>query len=64
MISAYKAHPSGEDRGLGQRHGKCQHDRRLRWWRAPGQRIYALLRPVVLFSQSPAERAAETGAVI
>ena len=30
--------------------------------RAPGQRSYELIRPVVLFGQSPAERAAETGA--
>ena len=30
--------------------------------RAPGQRTYELIRPVVLFGQSPAERAAETGA--
>ena len=30
--------------------------------RAPGQRGYELIRPVVLFGQSPAERAAETGA--
>ena len=30
--------------------------------RAPGQRAYELIRPVVLFGQSPAERAAETGA--
>ncbi len=30
--------------------------------RAVGQRAYALIRPVVLFGQSPAERAAETGA--
>ena len=29
--------------------------------RAPGQRTYELIRPVVLFGQSPAERAAETG---
>src|SRR3712207_9434028 len=29
---------------------------------APGQRTYELIRPVVLFGQSPAERAAETGA--
>lgn len=29
--------------------------------RAPGQRSYELIRPVVLFGQSPAERAAETG---
>ena len=32
--------------------------------RAPGQRTYELIRPVVLFGQSPAERAAETGAAI
>jgi transposase len=30
--------------------------------RAPGQRSYELIRPVVLFGQSPAERAAQTGA--
>ncbi len=30
--------------------------------RAPGQRTYELIRPVVRFGQSPAERAAETGA--
>src|SRR5215207_4743628 len=30
--------------------------------RVPGQRTYELIRPVVLFDQSPAERAAETGA--
>ncbi len=30
---------------------------------APGQRTYELIRPVVLFGQSPAERAAVTGAV-
>ena len=30
--------------------------------RAPGQRTYELIRPAVLFGQSPAERAAETGA--
>jgi len=30
--------------------------------RAPGQRTYELIRPVVLFGQSPAEPAAETGA--
>lgn len=30
--------------------------------RAPGQRSYELIRPVVLFGQSPAERASETGA--
>ncbi len=30
--------------------------------RAPGQRTYELVRPVVLFGQSAAERAAETGA--
>src|SRR5215212_1061500 len=30
--------------------------------RVPGQRTYELIRPVVLFGQSPAERAAETGA--
>jgi putative transposase len=30
--------------------------------RAPVQRTYELIRPVVLFGQSPAERAAETGA--
>src|SRR4051794_8012996 len=30
--------------------------------RMPGQRTYELIRPVVLFGQSPAERAAETGA--
>jgi transposase len=30
--------------------------------RAPGQRTYELIRPVVLFGQSPAERAVETGA--
>lgn len=30
--------------------------------RAPGQRTYELIRSVVLFGQSPAERAAETGA--
>jgi hypothetical protein len=30
--------------------------------RAPGQRADELIRPVVLFGQSPAERAAETGA--
>ncbi len=30
--------------------------------RAPGQHAYELIRPVVLFGQSPAERAAETGA--
>ena len=30
--------------------------------RTPGQRTYELIRPVVLFGQSPAERAAETGA--
>ena len=30
--------------------------------RAPGQRTYELIRPVVLFGQSAAERAAETGA--
>src|SRR5215213_9430737 len=30
--------------------------------RAPGQRTYELIRPVVLFGHSPAERAAETGA--
>ncbi len=30
--------------------------------RAPGQRTYELIRPVALFGQSPAERAAETGA--
>src|SRR5690349_18096220 len=30
--------------------------------RAPGQRTYELIRPVVLFGRSPAERAAETGA--
>src|SRR3954462_4493103 len=29
--------------------------------RAPGQRTYELIRSVVLFGQSPAERAAETG---
>ena len=29
---------------------------------SPGQRTYELIRPVVLFGQSPAERAAETGA--
>src|SRR5215208_5700070 len=29
--------------------------------REPGQRSYELIRPVVLFGQSPAERAAETG---
>lgn len=29
--------------------------------REPGQRTYELIRPVVLFGQSPAERAAETG---
>src|SRR5215218_2710339 len=29
--------------------------------RAPGQRTYELIRPVVLFGRSPAERAAETG---
>jgi hypothetical protein len=32
--------------------------------RAPGQRSYELIRPVVLFGQSPAERAAETGAAV
>src|SRR5262245_55353906 len=32
--------------------------------RAPGQRTYELIRPVVLFGQSPAERAAETGTAI
>ena len=31
--------------------------------RAPGQHIYELIRPVVRFGQSAAERAAETGAV-
>jgi len=30
--------------------------------RAPGQQTYELIRPVVLFGQSPSERAAETGA--
>jgi hypothetical protein len=30
--------------------------------RTPGQRTYELIRPVVLFGQSPAERAAQTGA--
>ena len=30
--------------------------------RAPGRRTYELIRPVVLFGQSAAERAAETGA--
>jgi hypothetical protein len=30
--------------------------------RAPGQRPYELIRPVVLFGQSPAARAAETSA--
>src|SRR5215207_3031618 len=30
--------------------------------RAPGQRTYELIRPVVLFGQSPAERAVQTGA--
>ena len=30
--------------------------------RAPGQRTYELIRPVVLFGQSLGERAAETGA--
>ena len=30
--------------------------------RTPGQRTYELIRPVVLFGQSPAERAAATGA--
>src|SRR5215204_3407103 len=30
--------------------------------RAPGQRTYELIRPIVLFGQSPVERAAETGA--
>src|SRR5215216_4390195 len=30
--------------------------------RVPGQRTYELIRPVVLFGQSPADRAAETGA--
>ena len=29
--------------------------------REVGQRTYELIRPVVLFGQSPAERAAETG---
>ena len=28
--------------------------------RAPGQRTYELIRPIVLFGQSPGERAAET----
>ena len=32
------------------------------WRGRPGQRSYELIRPVVLFGQSPAERAAETGA--
>jgi putative transposase len=32
--------------------------------RAPGQRTYELIRPVVLFGQSPAERAAETGTAV
>jgi transposase len=31
-------------------------------FRSPGQRTYELIRPVVLFGHSPAERAAETGA--
>lgn len=32
--------------------------------RAAGQRTYELIRPVVLFGQSPAERAAETGTAV
>jgi hypothetical protein len=32
--------------------------------RAPGQWTYELIRPVVLFGKSPAERAAETGAAV
>jgi hypothetical protein len=32
--------------------------------RAPGQRTYELIHPVVLFGQSPVERAAETGAAV